>query len=375
MALADLGMSHSASPEGASFCLAQMAKVRRLASATGIALLLTLWPLCAASAQERLLRFHHQMPEKSPQQLEILLPWAQRIAQASKGRLKIDVAGFMRLGGKAEELISQVEARTVDIVFTLPGFTPGRFPRLEVFELPWIASSRASATSRALYEFYERYGREDLASVHLLALWCHPSGVILSRNEPMIRPVDAAGRNVRVHSMAIGEAFRIMGAHIKLIPVPHVVKQFQEGAIDSALFPYEIIPTLKLATYAPHITEFAGDRGLYTAVFLMAMNKDSYNSLSEEERKAIDAHSGAAFSAQLGHIWDDIEERGRNAFAAAGGEVTFVKGKDYDAWVRASEPAIHDWKARVGRAGIDGDKLVAAAKQLVAKYTDRVHNE
>ena len=52
-------------------------------------------------------------------------------------------------------------------------------------------------------------------------------------------------------------------------------------------------------------------------------------------------------------------------------QVNFVKGDDY---VRASEPAIADWKAKVGRTGIDGDKLIAAAKELVAKYTNRAHN-
>jgi TRAP-type C4-dicarboxylate transport system substrate-binding protein len=368
-------MFHPLFPERITLALAQLEKMRGLASAAGLLVLLALAPLCAASAQERMLRFHHFMPEKSPQQLDIYQPWAQRIARATNGRLKIDVAGGMRLGGKAGELISQVEARTVDIVFTLAGYTPGRFPRLEVFELPWIASSRASATSRALYEFYERYARDDLAGVHLLALWCHPSGVILSRNAPMIRPVDASGRTVRVHSVVIGEAFRGLSAQTKLIPVPQVIKQFQDGAIDSALFPYEIIPTLKLATYAPHITEFAGHRGLYTAVFMIVMNKDTYNSLSEQERKVIDAHSGAALSAELGRVWDQIEEVGRDAFAAAGGEVTFVKGANYDAWVRASEPAIQFWKEKVGRAGINGDKLITAATELVAKYTARPHNE
>jgi TRAP-type C4-dicarboxylate transport system substrate-binding protein len=352
-----------------------MAKMLRVASAAQLLVLLTLWPLCAAGAQERVLRFHHFMPEKSPQQLEIYQPWAERIARASNGRLKIEVAGGMRLGGAAGELISQVETHKVDIAFTLAGYTPGRFPRLEVFELPWIASSRASATSQALYEFYERYAREDAANVHMLAVWCQPSGVILSRNEPMIRPANAAGRTVRIPSVVIGEVFRSLGAQTKLIPVPQVVKQFQDGAIESALFPYEIIPTLKLASLAPHITEFAGHRGLYTAVYLIAMNKDAYEGLPEEERKVIDAHSGATLSAELGRIWDDIEEVGRDAFAVAGGDVTFVKADDYEAWVRAGDPAIQDWKAKVGRAGIDGDKLIAAAKELVAKYTNWSYNK
>jgi TRAP-type C4-dicarboxylate transport system substrate-binding protein len=119
-----------------------MAMMLRMAGTAGLLALLALWPLYPAGAEEHTLRFHHFMPEKSPQQLDIYQPWAQRIAQASNGRLRIEVAGGMRLGGTAGELISQVESRKVDIVFTLAGYTPGRFPRLEVFELPWIASSR-----------------------------------------------------------------------------------------------------------------------------------------------------------------------------------------------------------------------------------------
>ncbi len=351
-----------------------MAGMLRPASAAGLLVLVTLWPLHQAGAQERVLRFHHFMPEKSPEHLDIYQPWAQAITQATNGRLRIDVTGEMKLGGTAGELISQVETHKVDIVFTLAGYTPGRFPRLEVFELPWITSSRARTTSQAVYEFYDKYAREDAANLHLLAVWCQPSGVILSRDESMIRPTNAAGRLVRVPSLVIGEVFRSLGAHTKLLPIPQVVRQFQDGAIDSGLFPYEIIPTLKLASLAPHITEFAGHRGLYTAVFLIAMNKDAYESLSEDERRVIDAHSGAALSADFGRKFDDLEEVGRSAFAAAGGDVTFVKGDDYEAWVRASDPAVADWKARVGRAGIDGDRLFAAAKELVTKYTDRSHN-
>jgi hypothetical protein len=80
-------------PESIALRLPRLDRMRRLASAAGLLALLALWPLCAASAQEHVLRFHHFMPEKSPQQLDIYQPWAERIAKASQGRLKIEVAG------------------------------------------------------------------------------------------------------------------------------------------------------------------------------------------------------------------------------------------------------------------------------------------
>ena len=57
--------------------------------------MLGLWPTPQASAQERVLRLHHIQPETSPQHLELLQPWAERIAKASNGRLRIEVSGGM----------------------------------------------------------------------------------------------------------------------------------------------------------------------------------------------------------------------------------------------------------------------------------------
>ena len=103
------------------------------------------------------------------------------------------------------------------------------------------------------------------------------------------------------------------------------------------------------------------------------MSRKAYGSLDEDLRKVLDAHSGAALSAELGRMWDDIEEIGREDFAAGGGVVTFVKNDDYDAGQAAT--VNEAWKAKLGRAGIDGGKLIAAAKELVAKYTERArHN-
>src|SRR5215470_4188560 len=73
-----------------------------------------LWPNSAPLAQERVLRFQHILPEHSPQQRKIFLPWSKQIAEASNGRLRISVAAGMQLGGKPNELLSQVESKYID---------------------------------------------------------------------------------------------------------------------------------------------------------------------------------------------------------------------------------------------------------------------
>ncbi len=336
-----------------------------------VCLIVSLWPNAASVAQERVLRFHHFLPEQSPQQQKTFLPWSKKIADVSNGRVRISVAAGMQLGGKANELLSQVESKHVDIAWTLAAYTPGKFPRLEVFELPFIASSRASVTSQALFEYYETHARDELSNVHVLNVWCHPSGVILNRDEPILRPSDAAGRVMRVPSDVIGELFRQVGATPKTTTVTQVLTLLKQREIAGTLLPYEVIPTLKLSGEIRHVTEFAGHRGLYTAVFLLVMNKDVYANLDEDLRRVLDAHSGAVIAAEWGRLFDEFEEIGRDDFAAGGGTVTFVKNEDYEEWVQASQPAIDGWVAKVGRAGIDGTKLVSSARELVAKYAMR----
>ena len=53
----------------------------------------------------------------------------------------------MQLGGRAPQLIDQARDGVVDIVWTLPGYTPGRFTLTEVFELPFrrVIASVSSA--------------------------------------------------------------------------------------------------------------------------------------------------------------------------------------------------------------------------------------
>ena len=59
----------------------------------------------------------------------------------------------MQLGGAPPQLFDQARDGVADIIWTLPGNTPGRFPRIEVFELPFVAHKRASVNCRAVQEF------------------------------------------------------------------------------------------------------------------------------------------------------------------------------------------------------------------------------
>ena len=107
-----------------------------------------------AAAQEVTLKVHHWGSPKSPQHVSMLVPWCEKVAKDSNNRIKCDVFPSMQLGGSPPQLYDQAKDGVVDVIFTIPGYTAGRFPLIEAFELPFMATT-PEATSRAAWEFGE----------------------------------------------------------------------------------------------------------------------------------------------------------------------------------------------------------------------------
>src|ERR1700716_4346235 len=114
----------------------------------------------AALAQQVTLKLHHFVPAQANQQKFWFEPWAKKLEQESGGKLKVEIYPSMQLGGKQPQLFDQAKDGVVDIVWTVSGSTPGRFPRLEVFELPFLSNSMGEKTAPAVWEFYETLAKD-----------------------------------------------------------------------------------------------------------------------------------------------------------------------------------------------------------------------
>ena len=84
-----------------------------------------------AQTPQVVLKLHHFLPPTSNAQVRFLTPWARRVERDSGGRIRIDLYPNMHLGGTAAQLYDQARDGVADIVWTLPGLTPARFPKIE----------------------------------------------------------------------------------------------------------------------------------------------------------------------------------------------------------------------------------------------------
>ena len=322
-----------------------------------------------ALAQEITLRMHQFLPAQAIVPARVLAPWAEAVAEASEGRIKVEIYSAMALGGTPLQLMDQVADGVVDIAWTLPGYTPGRFPRVEVFELPFVMTD-AEATSRAFWELYESdLADTDFANFHMLGTWVHGPGVIHVKGDAVEGIDDMDGLKLRGPTRVINDLLGEFGAAPIGMPVPALPENLAKGVIDGAAIPWEVTTALKIAELTDAHTEFIGERTLYTAAFVLIMNTDSYNAMPADLQAILDSVSGADFSANAGKVMQDADAAGRAIAAGRGNTIVTVEGDALGIWEAASEPVIERWLADMADKGIESQDLLTRARALIAQHS------
>jgi TRAP-type transport system periplasmic protein len=313
------------------------------------------------------LKVHHFLPPGSTTHAKMLVPWCERIEKDSAGRLKCQIYPSMQLGGTAAQLFDQARDGVADVVWTLPGYTAGRFPRMEVFELPFMIGD-AEAASKAAWEFYEKHGRDEFREVRPLAVHVHDAGYLHTRDKQVRVLADFRGLKLRAPTRQTNRLLAALGATPVSMPVTGLADAMSKGVIDGAVIPWEVVPAVKVQEIARYHTETDPNmQALYTAVFLLAMNRRTYDGLPPDLRAVIDRNSGLGLSAQAGRLWDEQKAPARKLALDRGNTFYVVPAAQLAQWQKAAQPVLADWVRDMGKRGIDGDALLADARALIAR--------
>lgn len=342
--------------------------VRKLALAAAVAASGLVGASVASFAQEVTLRLHQFLPPQANVPKLVLDPWADKVEKDSGGRIKIERYPAMQLGGTPPQLYDQARDGIVDIVWTLPGSTPGRFPSTEVFELPFMMTN-AEATSRAYWDLYEKYMKDtEFKDTHVLGVWVHGPGMLHSK-APIEKLDDLKGMKIRAPTRIINSLLGQLGATPVGMPVPQITESLSKGVIDGCVIPWEVTPALKVPELVSNHTEFGGDQALYTTTFVLAMNKAKYDSLPDDLKKVIDDNSGQEFAAFAGSTQAGADGPSRQIAVDRGNNIIQINAEDTETWKKAAEPVYAQWVEEMKEKGIDGQKLIDEARALIDQYT------
>ena len=334
---------------------------------TAICLTLSLLASSAALAQEVTLRFHQFLPPQGTVPSKAILPWAKKVEEDSKGRIKVQMFSSMQLGGTPPQLFDQARDGVVDIVWTLQGYTPGRFPKTEVFELPFMAGLSAEQTSRALWDYAQKNAMDEYKDVHVLAFHTHGPGLFHTK-QPVTGLESLRGMKIRGGTRIVNSMLTKLGATPVGMPVPAVTEALSKGVLDGTTIPWEVAPALKVQELVKNHTTFAGDRALYVTTFVVAMNKAAYSKLPADLKKVIDDNSGAEMGAMFARSMDEGDVRGRDLAVKAGNNIVALDAAETQRWRTAAASVETDWVNDVKGKGIDGASLAADARAAIDRH-------
>ena len=321
-----------------------------------------------ATAQEVTLKFHHIWNTQAMASVNVIQPWCDKVAAESANRIKCQVFPAMSMGGTPPQLVDQVKDGVVDLVITLPGYTAGRFPTTEVFELPFMTNS-AQAGARAAWDYINKHSLKEFPGPQLLATWVHDEGYVHTRDKPVRTLADFKGLKMRAPTRQTNKLLASLGASPVGMPLPAIPDAVSKGTIDGFLLPWEVMPSLKMHEMVKFHSETDPSRpALYSAVFVFAMNQARYEALPADLKKVIDANSGAALSQQIGRIWDNSQAAGRKAAQDRGNTLYTIPASELDNWVKASAPLYADWISDMDKRGLNGQQMLQEARDLLVKY-------
>ena len=321
-----------------------------------------------ALSQDVTLRVHTFMPPVANPYKHFLVPWADKVAKDSNGRIKVQLYPAMQLGGKAPQLLQQVRDGVVDIVWTLPGFTPGVMVKDEVFELPFLHRDTHSSVM-ALQDFADKHMQKELAPYHPLLLHVHAGSLFMTKGA-VHKVEDFQGMKIRSPSRTGTWIIEALGATGLQLPLPELAPMLSKGTVNGAILTYEIAPAVKMQELADYFVTLSGSQPrMATTVFAFLMNKTKYDGLPPDLKKVIDDNSGRNLAPFAIKVWDMIDADGLKVMKSKPkNKFITLSPAETEKFRKAVAPVAERLKAEMTKHGDDGAKIIADAEALIEQY-------
>ncbi len=315
---------------------------------------------------ETVLRFNNFLPRTTFIFSGTLAPWAERVAEATDGRVKIEFTASS-LGAPPAQF-DLVQNGVADMAFSIAGYTPDRIKLTQAAELPFTGDS-SEAISVALWRVHEKYfaAAEEFKGVKLLGLFTSVPSHIYTIKGPLETLDDIKGLKLRVAGPVPGAVAEGLGATPVGAPGVKVVEMLSAGVIDGSFFSHDAIIDLNLQDTIRHVTTVPD--GLFNTVFYIVVNPDSWAKLSKEDQDAILSVSGEAFARDTGKTYDAFADEALQKMKDAGVTVTPASPEILSKLEEIAGPIRDKWIAAAkADRNVDGEAALDMLAEEIANY-------
>ena len=233
-------------------------------------------------------------------------------------------------------------------------YTRGRFPVMEVFDLPlgfpsgWVATQVST-------DFFNKYKPSEWNDVHVLYVTTTGPLILETISKPVRTLEDLKGLKIRAVGQ-MSDVIKSLGA----VPIPlemaDVYDALRRGVIDGVTVDLSTLKSWKFAEVVKYVT---ADWQLGTVItFYWVMNKSKWNALPPDIQKIFTEVAFETKEKQAA-LWNQMDIEGRDLFKSGGGQVIPLSDAEAAKWIKAVEPVMGGYKKNmVGKgykeADVDG---------------------
>jgi len=312
------------------------------------------------------LKLAHFFPATHPAETDLVQPWAKAIEEATDGQVKItSYPGSTLL--KPEATYDGVVNGVADIGLSCYAYTRGRFPVLEVFELPGIIYENSKVASKVAWEGIKQLNPEEIQDTKLMMVLTTGPGDLFTK-QPVQNLADLKGMTIRATGLS-ANTLEVLGATPVAMAQSEAYEAISKGVVQGNLGPQEVLKGWKNAEVTDYltITPF-----LYNTVFFITMNMEQWNSLSPEVQQAIEEVNENYFEEVAMGLWDmQNEEALQWAVDETGIEVINLPEDEANRWIELVQPIQDEFVSKLNEQGLNGQETLDLIKGLADQFNNK----
>lgn len=304
----------------------------------------------------------HFFPGTHPAETEFVQVWADRIEDATNGRVTItSYPGGTLIG--AAETYNQVKEGVADLGLSCFAYTRGQFPVLEAFELPGVTYKNSKAASMVAWEGIKQLSPEEVQDTKLLMVIATGPGDLFTTT-PVRSLEDIQGLEIRATGLS-AKTIEALGGTPVGMPQSETYEALSKGIVKGNLSPVEVLKGWNHAEVTEYITKTPF---LYNTLFFVTMNLDKWNSIPKDLQDII-IETTETFHEEIGiGLWDMQNEAGIDfAINEQGMEVIDLSEEEAQIWIDRVSPIQEDYMEAIKSAGLD-ETALDLVKSLAEKY-------
>ncbi|HVN96459.1 MAG TPA: TRAP transporter substrate-binding protein [Syntrophorhabdaceae bacterium] len=238
----------------------------------------------------------------------------------------------------APKIAVGVSTGIADIGMSHCGYSRGRFPVMEIMELP-IGSPSAYVSTHVANDFYNKFKPKEWNEYQPLMFSVSPPAVVQTLNKPVRTLEELKAMKIR-GTGRIGDLVKALGANPIPVEMVDLYESLKRNVIDGNLGPMEQLKGFQTGEVIKYVTACWKIGSSYT--FYVVMNKSKWNALPDDIKNIFQETSNE-FREKWAVTWNELEIEGGQFLKSQGGQIIYISDAESERWVKASQPVIGDF--------------------------------